>query len=126
MFESDSGTTGLEESEEGLSAAASAGAAELRVPLSRGQMQRRYLGVWPAMALSLVVSGASVVSDPRPIVIEDSSVVLGYQRPARRRVSLPEARQIALLALRRAEERWERFSDREAAVFMSFYSEAWE
>lgn len=125
-FESDSATVVLEEPEDRLSATTSTGSEGLRVALAREHAPRRHLGLWPALALSLVTSGATVPNEPSVVFVGESSVVFGHQRPARRRVTLHEARQIALMTLRRAEERWEKCSDREAAVFMSLYTEAWD
>jgi hypothetical protein len=125
MFETDSTTVPLSGPMEILSTATSTGP-ESAVPLRRGQIQKRYLGVVPAVALSLLFSGASVLSDPRGLFLRESSVILGYQRPTRRRISLGEARQIALWTLLRAEERWEEFARREAAQFAALYSEAWD
>lgn len=123
MFEPESATVLVNWSTEILSTASSTGS-EPAVPLRGWQIQKKYLGVLPAMALSLFFSGASVLFDPRGIFVRDASVVFTYQRPARRRITLADARQIALWTLHRAEERWDEFARREASQFAALYSEA--
>ena len=82
---------------------------------------RRHLGILPAVALSFLFSGASALSDAPLLFSDDSSVVFTQQKPLRRRVSLSEARTIALKSLRLSEERRSLFAEQEASDFASTY-----
>lgn len=87
------------------------------LPLTR----RRYLNPLPALALSLWVSTATVFGDrPRTLYL-DSSVILGSQRPRWQRISLGEARKIALQAVWRDVERSRLAAQREAAEFTEWF-----
>jgi hypothetical protein len=84
--------------------------------------RRKYGGKWPALAVSVLLSTASVLNDPRPLIgPRDSSVSFGAFRPTRRRISLAEARQIALETMRTAEERRARFATIEGEIFLMLY-----
>lgn len=82
--------------------------------------RKHYAGILPAVALSLFFSTASVLNDPRIYVLYyDSSVRLSPQRADRRRISLAEARQIALDVVRIAEQRRAKFAELEGTQFVS-------
>lgn len=81
----------------------------------------RYAGILPAVAMSIFFSAASVIIDPRTVFADESSVRLSSQRLSRRRISLAEARQIALDVLQLAEFRRGKFAELEGAQFISLY-----
>lgn len=81
----------------------------------------RRLAVFPAFALSIFLSTASVFTDPRIIYPHDSSVTLARQRPARRPISLAEARLRALNTLWLAEHRRAKFAELEAVQVSAIY-----
>lgn len=81
----------------------------------------RRLAIFPAFALSIFLSTASVLNDPRIIYPGDSSVTLGQQKPTRRRISLAEARRMALDTLWLAEHRRDQFAELEAVQFSALY-----
>ena len=83
----------------------------------------RRAAILPGLFLSLVMSGASAVLEPRRSLLSDSSVVFAKRRPMRRRISLSEARGLALTALRMSDERWERFVESEAKNFRFLYGD---
>ena len=86
-----------------------------------GRLYPRFIS---AIAASLFFSTASVLNDPRTFFYVDSSVVLGAQRPARRKVSLWEARQLALQAFWSSERRRAEFAELEGREFEQLYR--WE
>ena len=77
-------------------------------------------GIFPTIALSFFLSTASVLNDPRTVFAADSSVLLASMRRTRR-ISLAEARRIALDTVCRAEERARIAAEREAADFMTLF-----
>ena len=81
----------------------------------------RRMAVFPAFALSIFLSTASVLSDPRIIYPHDSSVTLSRQRPTRRGISLTEARNMALDTLLLAEHRRAKFAELEALQVATLY-----
>lgn len=83
----------------------------------------RFVPIPPAMALSVFLSTASVLADPRTIFATDSSVLLESLRRGRqgRRVSLAEAREIALDAVRRARARSRAAAELEGADFRALF-----
>lgn len=73
------------------------------------------------LRLAWAVSTLTAIGEPVPIAVFDSSVVLVSQRSARRRVSLKEARENALLVLRLAEQRRLEFAEMEGKYLESLY-----
>lgn len=81
--------------------------------------RRLYLGLGPLLALPMIFS-TSTLGVP-PLLTQESSVILSRQRPNRRRVTLAEARQIALEVLRAAESERARFAQIEGLYFAELY-----
>lgn len=81
-------------------------------------------GFIPALTFSMFFSTASVFTDPRRAFLVDSSTILVTQRPARRRISLAEARRRALQAVCLCEQRRSEFADLEGRAFEALYG--WE
>jgi len=83
--------------------------------------RRRYPSIFPAFALSLFVSTASAFSDPWRFFQSDPSVVLGLQHPRRQRISLAEARRIALQSVLRDVARARRAAEIESTYFTEWF-----
>lgn len=81
-----------------------------------------YPKFFPAVALPVFFSTASVLNDPRTLFTRESSVTFAYQKPSRRRISLAEARQIALDSIIIAERRRARFAELEGVNFSTLYN----
>jgi len=95
------------------------------IPHVRDIMRGRWFaGLVPTVALSIFFSTASLFSDPRMMFSIDSSTVLGPQRPARRRISLAEARRRALQMVLLCENRRLNFAELEGREFEALYG--WE
>ena len=83
--------------------------------------RRRYPSFFPALALSLYVSTASVMTDSWRIFQSDPSVTLGLQRPRRQRISLTETRRIALQSISRDVIRARRAAEIEGLYFTDWF-----
>lgn len=81
-------------------------------------------GLFPAAMVSIFLSTASVLTDPRVLCQIDSSSIITRQRYGRRRISLAEARQRALRTLWLCERRRTDFAEEEARKFQVLYG--WE
>jgi hypothetical protein len=78
----------------------------------------------PHIAFVLFASTGTVVGNaepPQPML--ETSVVLVAQRPQHRRVSIREARLIALEAVHRANQRRQAFAERESLEFAALFGE---
>jgi hypothetical protein len=84
----------------------------------------RARAVIPGLALSLFLSTASILGDPLRILHRDASVVAGRRALQRRRISISEARQIALDAIRSEEARYSKAAEREGREFRRLFN--WE
>lgn len=73
--------------------------------LQRPAKKASHLALVRAAGLVFAIGPWTVVGEPRPIISLDSSVILASQHLRRRRVSLNEAREVALEVLRLAEQR---------------------
>lgn len=84
----------------------------------------RFRHMLPSVALSIFISTASVFNDPwLGTFPRESSAVFGL-RPARRRISLAEARRIALSTMTAADQRRVEFAQLEGEQFLALYD--WE
>ena len=84
-------------------------------------IRRTYPHIFPALALSLFVSTASVLTDSWKILQSEPSVAFGSQRPSRQRISLAEARRIALQHVCRDAARAKRAAEIEGIHFTDLF-----
>lgn len=90
----------------------------------RRAVPKHLRGFFPAAMFSVFVSTASVLTDSRMFLGDDSSTTLTWYHRARKRISLAEARQRAMRALLFNEQRRADFAEREGREFSVLYG--WE
>ncbi len=78
----------------------------------------------PHIAFVLFASTGTAVGNAEPQPVVETSVVLASRRPQHRRVSIREARLIALEVVHRANRRRQAFAEREALEFASLFGES--
>jgi hypothetical protein len=78
-------------------------------------------GVFATTALSIFLSTASLFADPRTVLLVDPAATFARRRSTRRRISLVEAREIALDAVKRERTRFADAAELEGLYFTTLF-----